>query len=74
VGQHYELKEKHSLYLYNYLDFPSRLRILCLIILIFNSSSIAGAATLPRLQSTSTRTTRSKERTAILADNILSVS
>jgi hypothetical protein len=37
VGQHYELKEKHSLYLYNYLDFPSRLRILCLIILIFKT-------------------------------------
>jgi hypothetical protein len=36
VGQHYELKEKHSLYLYNYLDFPFRMRILCLILLIFN--------------------------------------
>jgi hypothetical protein len=42
VRQHYKLKEKHSLYLYNYLDFPSRLRISCLIILIFNTGCVGG--------------------------------
>jgi hypothetical protein len=41
VGQHYERKEKHSLYLYNYLEFPSRLRILCLIILVFNTRNLS---------------------------------